>query len=299
MIAGQIAQAPPATDAQTQAIRLAIRDAWNDENDVFAGPSTFDITGDLHFTTNLEAGAVADRFFAAIRQAAYGGTEGRGPRLTSAAVNSAGSIITLSFDRTLSIPAGEYTPAAFAVRDGGTPVAIDSATRYSATQVRLTLASPAAGTVTVSFGEGASAVNATIPRSASAFSLPAETFSDAPCVVSDGVISVLEPEPGDILLAGVPFLIAWQSEQTSGAVTILLSRDDGESFSHTIATGIADDGEFTWTSAMEDLGAGRRLRIVDAADAGIFGDSGSFTIATASAARGVPVLGAGLIKGVL
>jgi hypothetical protein len=99
---------------------------------------------------------IGDRFWAASKGHAC-------PKMTSVQQDSGKTHIYINTDTTMS--AG-VDPAAFAVLDAGTPVTISTAAYVTTTQIKLTLASPTNGAVTVYFASGRDAVGLTVPLSA-------------------------------------------------------------------------------------------------------------------------------------
>jgi len=183
LIAAQIAHRannPDATDAAAaQLIRLATSDCWDDgTDDVLFGPVSFDVTDQLHPTTNGMAQTMRDRWYAAILQHFYGGADGRGPSLIRLATNTAKTVISVFTSKDIAVPVGSYATAPFVVESNGSPVTVSSVARVADRQLDITLATPATGSITVSFAKGSSAYGVTIPRGTDAYSLPLETFSN-------------------------------------------------------------------------------------------------------------------------
>lgn len=82
-------------------IRAAQSDLWDDApNSVLSGPVTYDIalSDNLHFKTDGEMQQFADRWWAAVHMHFYGGTDGLGPKLSSAQrFGTSGTQILLTF----------------------------------------------------------------------------------------------------------------------------------------------------------------------------------------------------------
>lgn len=175
LVAAQIGEVNTATDATTNAIRLAISDAWDDNALIYPGPVLYDINTDdgVHFKSNDSLSELADRWWAAIDEAFFGGTAGRGPKLS--ATRWDGTSVTLTFDRDLTSEAILST-GAFIVKDDGTPATISGAATSGTRDVVLTLSTEPTGTVTASLGNGDDAGGLTVPTGATG--LPAEPFID-------------------------------------------------------------------------------------------------------------------------
>lgn len=136
LICGQI---NGVVDGTTTEIRDAQSDAWSSE-DISAGPVTYDIgplADNLHFTTDAEAITLAGRWWAAIDETLFSGSNGMPPSLLSAVVD--GSTIQLTFDRELAV-ATTYEAAAWKFTDDGTEMAVNSAEQITDRSVTLQLA---------------------------------------------------------------------------------------------------------------------------------------------------------------
>lgn len=178
--------------ANLDAIRQAKIANWNDGTTLpSANPIDLDLSdegGDgLHFKTDTELGILAGRIWLALEDAVYAGTNGRGPRLSSATYS--GSTIALTFDRDLDTADTTYTASAFAFdEDDGTARTVSSVTRTGTRTVDVVLSGVIDGTAPkISFGTANTAAGATIPKTAaislpttingvSAVALPAEPF---------------------------------------------------------------------------------------------------------------------------
>ncbi len=173
-------------------IRLAQQDAWNAGGTILPGPTLYDVDitdpdFQVHFKTDTEIQTAADRWWAAISKDYFNGPDGRGPRLSSATHNTAKTEIILTFtDDSLPIlPATGIDPLAFTVKDNGVAQTVSSVERISNSAIKLTLASPASGTLTVSLGNGDTAKGKVVPTDSSEFNLPAEIFIDQPTTLFD------------------------------------------------------------------------------------------------------------------
>lgn len=173
--------------ADLDAVRMAIREAQNDNANVLPGYVLIDqsYSDDVHAATDAELLVMARRLFVCLKEHFYGGGSGygRGPRVSgNITLDSSKKFLTVTFDRDL---AAGTTYGGFRVLDGGTPATIVSATRASSRRVVIEVddALSAAGNVTVSFGSGGDAVGQTVPTStaitlpdANTVTLPAEPF---------------------------------------------------------------------------------------------------------------------------
>jgi hypothetical protein len=187
------------------AVRAAKIANWDDASTI-AGANTIDIDlsdegGDgLHFKTDAELTTVAARMWLAVEDLLYDGTNGRGPRLSSATYS--GTDVVLVFDRDLDADDTTYTATAFAVDNAGSDaVTVSSATRTGAREVTLVCSGGIdSETPTVSFGSQNSAGGATIPKTApialpktihsiSSVAIPAEPF------YAQAMTEVVEPDP--------------------------------------------------------------------------------------------------------
>ena len=162
--------------ANLDAIREAKIANWDDGTTLpSANPIDLDLSdesGDgLHFKTDTELAILAGRIWLALEDAVYSGTNGRGPRLSSATYSA--STITLTFDRDLDTGDTAYASSAFAFdEDDGTARTISSVTRTGTRTVDVVLSGAIDGTAPkISFGTANTAAGVTIPKT-SAISLP-------------------------------------------------------------------------------------------------------------------------------
>ncbi|WP_349743919.1 sialate O-acetylesterase [Roseateles cavernae] len=165
----------------------------------------------------------------------------RGPRIASATqVNST----TVDVDLVLTAPATTVAPASgitgFRVLDAGAPVTITSATRQSATKVRLVLAAPLSGAPTVQYLYGATPDVATpliddatlaLPLeynagvladvTASGVSITLTTNGSAPAAGLTGLHVALLRKSGGVLFSSLA--ASWDAETTDGSGVLALS----------------------------------------------------------------------------
>jgi len=178
---------PPDRTAALNNIRGAIIEAIGDNGNIETGPCLIDLdyADGVHPQTDAALQAVAARWWLAISETYYGGSGGRGPRLSYASWNAGRNLLTVVFDRVLKT-ALTHATACWAVSDNGTPMTVSSIA-YSGTDPNalvLTTSAAAVGpanTTTVTFANGDTAVGVVVPRSAditmpsgSAVTIPAE-----------------------------------------------------------------------------------------------------------------------------
>lgn len=68
---------------------------------------------------------------------------------------------------------------------------------------------------------------------------------------SDPEIRVLAPDGGEEWFVGTTHEIRWESEDITGNVRILLSRDGGANWPYTISSSTTNDGSYDWTVSVE------------------------------------------------
>lgn len=93
-------------------------------------------------------------------------------------------------------------------------------------------------------------------------------------------IEVSGPVAGAIYLVGDSIPVAWSSQETSGTVDVLLSVDNGATYPLTIVEGTTDDYAYAFTALADHVGAQVKVKVADAADAMVFGESDAFVVAT-------------------
>jgi len=180
LVTAQIGDFGPHFDAAAvDAVRLAQARAWGASN-VTPGPVLFDIDleGNVHFAAVDDVTLAAHRWAAAILGGVLGREAGVTARLETAVWDG---------DRTIELTAGpgtvSLTPGlagGFTVRSAGEEAPLESATVEAGGSVRLVLAAPPAGSLTVSLGEGRSGAGAAVPTDASAWRLPMLPFIAQP-----------------------------------------------------------------------------------------------------------------------
>lgn len=170
--------------------RLAVISAWTSNGaNVKPGWNVIeqDYTDNVHFGSAAQGQVAVDRLFASMKVNTYGGTGSfRGPRLISQSWNGARTLLTLTFDQNLKTGLTHATQP-FAISDNGSAMTINAvAYGTGANQLTLTPSAAAtgpAGTTTVSFASGDTAVNRVIPlgtditlAGGGTANLPAEVF---------------------------------------------------------------------------------------------------------------------------
>lgn len=168
------------------AIRAAQVTAWGDNANVEPGPLGYD-RADLHWTSDAEGATSAARWWLAVEAVFFGGSNGRGPRVSSAILNDDRDEITVVFNRSLKTGL-TFGVEAWTVLDDGVAATVSSVGYHGSNvaAVVLTLSAPLAGdpdTCTVTFASGNDAADVVVPKSAdismpsgSAVQLPAEPF---------------------------------------------------------------------------------------------------------------------------
>lgn len=198
---------PPDLRLAEDRVRAADRQFWSTGTHGAPGPCLIDqdYTDNLHYASDVLLQQVADRWWVAISNAFYGGTNGRGPVLTSGIIDGGLTTITATFDRDL---AAGTTYGGFRVLDNGTPATITSATRTGPRTVSIIVSAPvaAAATTKLSFGSGNDAVGQTVPKSV-AITLPDARTINLP---AEPIIA-LQVTAAPTVTAGKISYALWQS----------------------------------------------------------------------------------------
>ncbi|HEX9996699.1 MAG TPA: sialate O-acetylesterase [Abditibacterium sp.] len=203
LLSAQIGPYTTVAAASLDAIRLAQSSAWGDASGVKAGPVCYDIATDdgVHFKSDVKLLLLARRWWAAIDDVIFDGTQGRGTRVVSAVFNDTRNQITVGFD--LDIKTGlTFSAAAWSVSDANGTVTVSSVAYHGTDPKKLvlTLGAAAVGTSSVTFGSGNSAAGVVVPLgpdvavTGTTINLPAEPFAAFAVseVVSVGAVSYLE-----------------------------------------------------------------------------------------------------------
>ena len=162
---------PPDRVAALNNLRGAIIEATNDNANVLPGPCLIelDYTDGVHPLSDAQLQAVANRWWVALKASLYGGSGGRGPRLSSAVWNAGRTQLTVTFDRALKTGLSHATQP-WAISDNGSAMTISSvAYGGGANDLVITTSVAAtgpAGTSTLTFAGGDTAVGRVVPMSA-------------------------------------------------------------------------------------------------------------------------------------
>lgn len=225
--------------AYVDGVRDAQTTLWNTSTHVYPGPVTVDINiadeggDDLHFKTDAELQTLADRWWAAIKTAYYGGSDARGPRLSSATYTSSRTTITLTFtDESSPVLANPRSIATsvFTVKNNGTPITVSAATITSATTIDLTVQSTASGTLTVSLASGETGGTGNMPVDSSTYTLPAEPFTDHATTLYDPDVTA------PVRSAGAP---TGTLPYTTTSTTLSLTTDETATCKYSTSSGTA------------------------------------------------------------
>lgn len=160
MLVEQTGVTETANDTAANAIRAAQIATADDNADVYLGAVCYDRAG-LHYESDVEATAVAGRWFRAIVTAFFAGSGGS-PRLTTATYSD--DTITLTYDQTLAGATLDEEP--WLVTDGAGTRTVSAAVA-SGRRVTLTVDQALADTVTVRLGNGDDAAGLIVPTNSS------------------------------------------------------------------------------------------------------------------------------------
>ena len=158
------------------AIRIAQSELWDENSDILAGPSLYDVgplADGVHFSTNLQIQTLANRWWASIEEAFYSGAKGRGPKFLKAVEDDTRTILYVYFNNIEETLLPSESIEGFRVEDDGVSVTISSVELINEEIVKITLSSALEGVATVSLGSGNDMGNLT---DSSEYSLPAEAF---------------------------------------------------------------------------------------------------------------------------
>lgn len=183
---------PPDRVSALNNLRGAIIQALGDNANVKPGPCLIDLnySDGVHPQSDADLQAVAARWWLALSETYYGGSGGRGPRLSLASWNAGRNLLTVTFDRALKTGLSHAT-ACWAVSDNGSAMTVSSVAYHGTNPNALVLTTSAAAvgaanTTTVTFANGGTAVGVVVPRSAditmpvgAAVTIPAEPFYSA------------------------------------------------------------------------------------------------------------------------
>ncbi len=167
-------------------IALAISDAVKLGTHLLGMPTVYDVTNNLHISSNPEGQTAANRFWAVIKSELLGGAAGagHGPRVVSCQYNAARTTVTVCFDKVLKTGL-TFSTSAWKVTGNGTPDTVTGVAYHSTnTQaVVLTLSGAASLPIVVAFADIDNPAGLTVPLGpnftmpdASTINLPAEPF---------------------------------------------------------------------------------------------------------------------------
>lgn len=163
---------PPDRRTAQDNIRGAILSAWNNNPTAIKGGPVLidqDYVDNVHLTTDADLNVGGDRYWLAIEAGLYSGSNGRGPRISSATWNLARNQITVVFDRALKTGL-THAVQPWLVKDNGSAMTVSSVAYHgsnaNALLVNLSAAATgAANTTTLSFASGDDAVGRVVPLS--------------------------------------------------------------------------------------------------------------------------------------
>lgn len=162
---------PPDRTAALNNLRAAIIQAHDDNANIKPGPCLIDInySDGVHPQSDADLATVAKRWWVALDESLYGGSGGRGPRVSSATWNAGRTEITIVFDRALKTGL-TFGTGCWAVSDNGTPMTVSSVAYHGSNTSALVVTVSAAATgpaasTTVTFANGDTAVGLVVPLS--------------------------------------------------------------------------------------------------------------------------------------
>ncbi len=254
---------PPDRTAALNNLRAAIIEAIGDNANIETGPCLIDLdySDGVHPQSDAALQAVAARWWLALSETYYGGSGGRGPRLSSATWNAGRNQITVTFDRALKTGLTHAT-ACWAVSDNGTGMTVSSVAYHGSNPNALVITTSAAavggaGTSRLTFAGSDTAVGVVVPRSADismpvggVVTLPAEPFYVATVdeAVVRGFTTVIEGNDGQprisytfdevwaIRLSDRAFVKVWVSPATDASGNLSLSAVELTAAKHMIVT---------------------------------------------------------------
>lgn len=185
-IFGQVTTgSPPDRRAAIDNIRGAILQAHGDNSNIKPGPVLIDqsYSDGVHPATNTQLQQVADRWWIALSETYYGGSGGRGPRLSSAMWNAGRNQLTVTFDRTLKTGL-TFSTAPWIVKDNGSAMTVSGVAYHgtNASAIVITTSAAAvgaAGTTTLTFASSNDAAGVVVPLSAD-ITLPTASTTQIP-----------------------------------------------------------------------------------------------------------------------
>jgi len=198
LICSQVGTVPGNPAAALDNIRLAQVEAWGDNADVLFGIVGYDRAA-LHWAGNTEAATQAGRYWFAIDEALYGGSNGRGP--VQATITASGSTITVTVDKALDGGTTSYATAAWTIdNDDGAARSVTSVDQITSTTIDIVADGAIDGTSpTVTFASGNTGAAVAIPagdsvtlpvtvHSVAEIDLPLEPIIAQAVIVSAGTL---------------------------------------------------------------------------------------------------------------
>lgn len=191
------------TAAALDAIRSAQQQSIAGTTGAKQGPVEY-YRANQHFSTDAEGGLQAAGWWLAIEAALFSGTNGHGPRVSSAVLSVDRTQVTVAFDRVLKTGL-TFGSAAWAVSDNGTPATISSVSYHGSntSAIVLTLSGAMSGprdSCTVTFASGNTAAGIVVPKSTditmpsgSAVQIPAEPFYSQAATETYGGVAAVRP----------------------------------------------------------------------------------------------------------
>lgn len=183
LVAAQIGDRNTAQRDNVDNIRLAIQDRWNNDDDILAGPLTYDIDlndGDgVHFGTGVdkqfEMETLANRWWRMLSYHFYGSSQGRAHRFAGA--TRSGVEVTVTFTGGVFPLTGQTDITGWRFTDNGNLINVLSAAASGSNKVVLTLESAPVGIGLISFGSNEDA-HGTLLKDSGTYPMPPEPFID-------------------------------------------------------------------------------------------------------------------------
>ncbi|HEX7408022.1 MAG TPA: sialate O-acetylesterase [Candidatus Binatia bacterium] len=176
-------------------VRLGIQTLWSTGTHVAGGITMYDQTPyGLHYMTTASLQTIANRTFAAIQAALWGGPDGAGPVPSSVQMlGDRRSIVVTYTDNTLPITSsGSLATVAWTINDNGTTHPSSTVTISASNQITIVAPSPLTGIgTTLTYASDNTAMGAVVPTDSSTFNLPAQI------TIAQAVTPTLIPCVGD------------------------------------------------------------------------------------------------------
>jgi len=162
---------PPDRRSAIDNIRGAIVQGWGANANIKPGPVLIEqlYSDGVHPISDAELAVVAKRWWVALQETYYGGSGGRGPRLSSAQWNAGRNILTVTFDRSLKTGL-VFSTAPWIVKDNTTTMTISGIAYHGTNPAALVFtmsaaATGASNTTTLTFASSNDAVSQVVPLS--------------------------------------------------------------------------------------------------------------------------------------